>query len=175
MSTKAARIVLFICIIGAIQSGMAAQENAAAVRRQLEASYSAIAKAMKDKDADKVLSYATSDYVQKLANGRTFNRAQFEEELKNTLGSMETLDLSYRITSVVVGKGEAIASVRYAFSGKSKVESDPLGKPHAIEFNASMQATWVKVNNHWRVKRNEELKGAQLKIDGRPTERPLAQ
>jgi hypothetical protein len=167
------RVKLFsaLLVLASIQVTIKAQAGAA-VRKELETSYASMAKALKEKDLQTLMSYLAGDYTQKGLTGTVANRRQVERDLKQTIDSMETLSATYKIISLAVGKNETTANILYSFSGLTKPDQDPQGRAHRVEFVSPMRATWTKLDQGWRLKRMEELKGGLLKVDGKPSKPP---
>ena len=161
-----------LLLLASIQITINAQNDAAAVRKELESSYASMARALKEKDLQTLMSHLADDYTQKGLTGTIANRRKVESDLKQTMDSMETLNATYRIVTIVVGKNETIANIRYGFSGVTKTEADPGGRSHSVEFMSPMRAVWTKTEQGWRLKRMEELKGGLLKLDGKPSKPP---
>jgi ketosteroid isomerase-like protein len=166
------KLLFALLVLASIQITTNAQNDATAVRKELESSYASMARALKEKDLQTLMSHLADDYTQKGLTGKIKNRRQVESDLRQTMDSLETLNATYRIVTIVVGKNEAIANIHYGFSGVTKTDVDPAGESLSVEFISPMRAVWTKTERGWRLKRMEELKGGMLKLNGKPSKPP---
>jgi ketosteroid isomerase-like protein len=139
--------------------------NEAAVRKEIDACYSRMAKALGAKDLKTVMSYVAPDYTQISLRGGTAGRARMEADIRETMSSMTSLSASYAIQKLTTKGKEAIVNFRYRFTGTTK--PDESGKPRRVSAEIPMRAVWISTAKGWKLRRMQELKGATVTLDGK--------
>jgi ketosteroid isomerase-like protein len=139
-----------------------------AVRKELDAAYTRMARATQKKDIAAMTRYMAPDYQEVGLTGKLSNRQQAQADQKQMLTVAETLSVQFKISQATIKGSEAVVLLRYIFSMVTKAYVDPEGKTHKVVANAPMRHTWTKTKQGWLLKRVEELKGGTLTMDGKP-------
>jgi hypothetical protein len=160
------RILLTVTLLLLAQG--AAMANEAVFRKEIDACYKAMARALASKNLKVVDGYLASNYMQMDVQGRRVGRAEALRDIKETMDSMQSLSATYRLQKVTPQGSEAVVQFHYRFAGTAK--PDASGKARRVVAEVPMRAIWVKSGKSWKMRLAEELKGAVVTVDGKRQE-----
>lgn len=134
------------------------------VRKAIEAQYAVYRKAIRARDFRTAMSTMTDDVTVLYPNGRTFNRKQTEESLRQTLRDLRSVkEWTMKIAHLNVRKTTAVATV-----GERMVTTfeDYRGTIHNQTLVDFYQDTWIKTTRGWRL-RNTRIMRGEVTVDGK--------
>jgi len=141
----------------------------AAVKKELLAVFAKFTAALKKKDVAGAMSYFTPDYTAKQM-GMTMTRAQAEQQMKQTIGSIKSFDtISWDIKKVTVKGNTVIAEGTELFVGTIQDDMGqmgPKGKTHKLKDVENNRDTFVKTPKGWLLKSSETI-SAEISVDGK--------
>ena len=138
-------------------------EDAAAVRKQIEAAYARSDKAVKTRDVSHLMDDATPDMTSK-TEGRVIKGTDLINVMKQQLAMFKSIDeVSSKITSFKVNGGTAVVNAESTLVGTLV---GPDQKPHKLRSVSKDRDTWVKTPKGWKVKLTETL-GQKNTLDGK--------
>lgn len=157
---------VLVMLLAAGMTVPAAADNRA-VRTELESAYTRMERAMSARDLPASLAAMTPDYSEKPLIGKIVKRPQVEASRKQSFEAAKSIQATFRIQSVAVTGGKAVATVRFRTAIVTQPEMDQ-GRTHEVVATGPFKQTWVRTAQGWRMQRSEELKGATLTLDGKP-------
>lgn len=161
------RIGIMIVVLAAIVCAPAVHADEKAVRKEIEGNYTVLARAFKEKNLPKILSYLTPDYTSTGQNGAVSDRKKTEAEQKQTMAAAKSLEAQFVVKQLSVKGNTAVTTLLYKLTMVTKPELDA-NKTHKVAASVPMRHTWVKLAQGWRLKAAEEQAGGTLNLDGKP-------
>jgi hypothetical protein len=133
------------------------------VKSELETLYARQDEAVKKNDYESFVGTFASDYTVKLLDGRTLNRAEVAEAIKNDMARTVSVAKSIStINELTTKENEAVVIIAHE---AERVLSDGQGNPHKWENKVIHRETWAKTAEGWKIKSLEEIEQVYLRRD----------
>ena len=158
------RWVFLLCMM-LLPSGLIAQSDEAAIKKEIRAGYDKHVLAFKAKDVKTLVALTTPDWKVTDANGASANRAQWETTLIAQMPRIKKIrEYSVSLDKVTFINGKVTAFTTTHFVGTN---SDPTGKTHDVVEKAKARDNWVKTSAGWRIQHSDAL-SFEVIVDGKP-------
>lgn len=119
------------------------------LRRELEAQYAKLVKAIGDKDYDAFMALRTPDFSTRPLTGQPQNAEQMAARARLLLQVIQQpIDVSFEILDLNVKGDTAVVTIRQRFSRMQQVE----GQLRKLETGVTQNETWVKTPGGWKLK-----------------------
>ncbi len=143
---------------------MVVRDKSKPVRRALEAQYTKVAEAQKNKDIEAMRALRTADFTVKAANGETWD---LEKSLNYSRAGFQqiqsVIEVSNTIETLTINGDEAVAVVHQRFS-RMQVKA---GKLRKVETEAQQRETWVNTPDGWKLKLIDDVRPGVWVVDGK--------
>jgi ketosteroid isomerase-like protein len=143
------------------------QNDASAVRRELQAAYAQAGEAYWAKDAAALMRIVTPDFIQRMPDGQSFGAAEAEAALREWFATSDKVTrYDIQIGSVSLQGDEAIAEIT---ENVTTTFADPTGQSHERAQANRSRVTWVRTAQGWQIRQSEYL-NAKMTVDGKPVQ-----
>ncbi len=153
---------LLVLLAAFLTMSVPSRSDDRAVHQQLEVEYLKTLTATRAKDLDRVMNHYTADFKLKVGK-KILDRRQVSELVHwQIVATKEVKALSFKIQSLVVKGGTAVATVRQTSSSvvyKNKT-------PYLLATDQISADTWISTADGWRLKL-QEVKHNVTTVDGK--------
>jgi ketosteroid isomerase-like protein len=135
------------------------------IREELEAAYSRVEQAYREKDAAALMQMAAPGFTQQMPDGQIFSRAEAEAALQAWFATTDNVTrYQAEISRLAVQGDEAVAEVS---EDVASTFAGPNGRPHERLQANTAEMTWIRTDEGWRL-HHCEYRAAKLTVDGKP-------
>ena len=136
----------------------------AALQKTLQQTYDKCVAATKKRDESVLTGVRTRDFVYKEANGKTYTRDQVENNERQAMLQVQTIQsLSSQVNSVTRANGKVTANVRESFVGTIL---DAQNKTHVMNMTTTTRDVWIADKSGWKLQ-SVQVVGRQDTRDGK--------
>jgi ketosteroid isomerase-like protein len=161
MKTRTCIVLLSLLIAGVTARVAGADDKA--VRKEIEAAYTALAKADTKNDGKAYIAMLTADYKRTYPSGKWGGRESIENQFA-LRSREEKATVTFHIEQLTLKGAQAVAMVKES----TRSTYDEKGVRHTVEFVRTLRSTWIKTPKGWRLHLNEE-KNRKIYEDGKLT------
>jgi ketosteroid isomerase-like protein len=160
MIGRCVAVLAAVLAVGGFGAAVRAEDSARCPEQEgFCARYDLLGKAFKQKDVAAIMAQLAPDFSAKTAEGKVVDRAQFEIDLKQTLGAMKSVpELTLKLAELKIDGDRAATVVQLA---GVVTMADAEGKESTVAVRATLRDTWVKAPEGWRLQRFESEPSAE--------------
>jgi hypothetical protein len=161
---KAMRTML-LAALGFALCLMAARADDAAIRKEMQTQYEAMAQAAQSGDGSALTKALPADFKYTDILGKDLSREEWAQAIRQSLADIKSLQVAATVQSVAVKGEEATSITKIKVTGDTPGED---GRPVPLEMTVTDRAVWSKGADGWKMK-----SARQVMIDGRQDKKPL--